>query len=87
MVRSLRSEYGNNVITLYSRERFPRRCCADGAGLTMEETIEFEALNALPPFDDSGNIAWAFEGEPTTRREKRWLELYMKQVRAKLTAS
>jgi hypothetical protein len=85
MMRSLRSEYCNNVVTLYPRARFPRRCCTDGAGLTMGETIEFEALDALPPFDDSGNIAWAFEGEPTTRREKRWLELYMKQVRAKLT--
>src|ERR1700694_5856291 len=41
-----------------------------GAGLTIGEIIEFEALDALPPFDDSGNIAWAFEGEPTTRREK-----------------
>jgi hypothetical protein len=58
MMRSLRSEYGDNV-TLSPRERFPRRRCpADIAGLTMEETIEFEALDALPPFDDSGNIAW-----------------------------
>jgi hypothetical protein len=52
-------------------------------GLTVEETIEFEAIDMLDPFDDSGNIAWTFEGEPTTLREKRWLELYMKQVRAK----
>jgi hypothetical protein len=85
MMRSLRSEYGNNVVTVYPGERFPRRCCTDGAGLTLEETIEFEALNTLPPFDDSGNIGWEFEGEPTTRREKRWLELYMKQDRARLT--
>ena len=84
MVRSLRSEYGNNVVTVYPGERFPRRCCTDGAGLTLEETIEFEALDALPPFDDSGNIGWEFEGEPTTRREKRWLELYMKRDRARL---
>jgi hypothetical protein len=34
--------------------------------LTTEETIECEALDALPPFDDSGNLAWTFEGEPTT---------------------
>src|ERR1700682_151003 len=40
-----------------------------GAGLTIGEIIEFEALDALSPFDDSGNIAWAFEGEPTTRRD------------------
>jgi hypothetical protein len=79
-VRSLPSEYVTNVVRFCPRER-----CRDGARLTIEETIEFEALDRLPPFDDRGNIAWAFEGEPTTRREKRWLELYMKQVRAKLT--
>jgi hypothetical protein len=45
----------------------------------MEEAIEFDALDALPPFDDSGNIAWSFEGGPTTPREKRWLELYLKK--------
>jgi len=60
-VRYLRSEYGKNVVTLCPRER-----CTDDVGLTIEETIEFEALDALPPFDDSGNIAWVFEGEPTT---------------------
>jgi hypothetical protein len=70
-VRSLRSEYGKNVVPFCPTER-----CT--VGLTIEETIEFEALDALPPFDDIGNIAWVFEGEPTTRREKRWLELYLK---------
>jgi hypothetical protein len=50
------------------------------SGLTMEETIEFGALDALAPFDDSGNIAWSFEGGPTTRREKRRLELYLKKA-------
>jgi hypothetical protein len=70
-VRSVGSEYGQNVATFSLKER-----CTDAAGLTTEETIEFEALDALPPFDDSGNIAWVFEGEPTTRREKRWLQLY-----------
>jgi hypothetical protein len=79
MVRSLRSEYGNNVVMLFPRERFPRRSHADIAGLTVEETIEFDELDALPPFDDSGNIAWAFEGGPITSREKRWLELYLKK--------
>ena len=73
-MRYLRSEYGKNVVPLCPRER-----CTDGVGLTIEETIEFEALDALPPFDDSGNIAWVFEGEPTTRREKRWLKLYVKK--------
>jgi hypothetical protein len=52
-------------------------------GLTVEETIEFEAFAVLDPFDKSGNIAWTFEGEPTTLLEKRWLELYMKHVRAR----
>jgi hypothetical protein len=50
-------------------------------GLTVQETIEFEVIEALPPFDENGKIAWTFEGEPTTRREKRWLELYRKQGR------
>jgi hypothetical protein len=74
MRRSLRSEFGNNVVTLCPIER-----AADGAGLTIDEAIEFEALDASPPFDDSGNTAWVFEGEPTTHREKRWLELYVKK--------
>jgi hypothetical protein len=52
-------------------------------GLTIEETIEFDAIDALPPFDDNGDIAWIFEGEPTTDREKRWLELYQKQLQAR----
>jgi hypothetical protein len=45
---------------------------------TIEEAIEFEMLDALPPFDDSGEIGWIFQGKPTSRREKRWLELYTK---------
>jgi hypothetical protein len=49
-------------------------------GLTVHETVEFEVIEALPPFDENGKIAWTFEGEPTTRREKRWLELYRKQA-------
>jgi hypothetical protein len=62
-----------------SEEKSPDRH-TDSAGLTMEETIEFGALDALAPFDDSGNIAWSFEGGPTTRREKRRLELYLKKA-------
>jgi hypothetical protein len=79
MVWSPRSEYKDNIVTFSPRGHFPRRCHVDSAGLTMEETIEFEALDALPPFDDSGNIAWSFEGGPLTSREKRWLELYLKK--------
>ena len=58
----------------HSPTRTPEPC----ATLTLEEAREFEMLDALPPFDDCGNVAWIFEGEPTTRREKRWLELYTK---------
>jgi hypothetical protein len=47
-------------------------------GLTSEEAIEFESLDALMPLDERGQIAWAFEGHPTTPREKRWLELFNK---------
>jgi hypothetical protein len=48
------------------------------SALTTEEAKEFEVLDALPPFDDCGNIGWIFEGEPTSPREKRWLELHTK---------
>lgn len=52
-------------------------------GLTAAETQEFETLDSLPPSDSSGNrIAWTFGGEPTTTREKRWLQLYTKHDEA-----
>ena len=51
-------------------------------GLSIEETVEFERLDALPPIDDEGHPTWILEGGPTTRREKRWLELYMKHAQA-----
>ena len=73
-MRSLPGDYVTNVVRFCPRER-----CREGARLTIEENIEFEALDALPPFDDSGDIAWVFEGEPTSCREKRWLELYAKR--------
>jgi hypothetical protein len=74
----------SNVVTLSragcgSRSEDERRCVA---GLSYEETIEFEALDAFPPLDAGGNVAWTFEGDPTTHREKRWLELYNKHDRA-----
>ena len=81
MKRSLRNGPYGNVVTL-SHKRFPRRDRARMnerralAGLTIDETFEFETLDALPPFDDAGNVGWIFEGAPTTWREKRWLELY-----------
>ena len=61
---------------------FPQeRCIVDAKGeqvligLTAAETSEFKTLDALPP-SDGGDIGWTFGGEPTTAREKRWLELY-----------
>lgn len=74
MARSLRSNTGRR-----SRLQENERCLA---GLSLEETIEFRALEAVPPLDDNGNVGWTFEGEPTTHREKRWLELYRKHERA-----
>ncbi len=48
-------------------------------GLTSAETQEFETLDSLSPSDDSGDrIAWTFGGDPTSSREKRWLQLYTK---------
>ena len=62
----------------HSRPRTPQPFST----LTIDEAREFEMLDALPPFDDYGNIGWIFEGEPTSRREKRWLELYTKLTAA-----
>lgn len=52
-------------------------------GLTSAETYEFETLDALAPSDSSGDrLAWTFGGEPTTGREKRWLQLYTRHDEA-----
>jgi len=52
-------------------------------GLTIEETFEFETLDSLPAFDNSGgHVAWHADGTATTTREKRWLELYAKHDEA-----
>jgi hypothetical protein len=52
-------------------------------GLSAEETREFETLDSLSPSDGSGNrITWTFGGDPTTSREKRWLELYTRHDEA-----
>ena len=52
-------------------------------GLTSAETHEFETLDSLSPSDDSGDrIAWTFGGDPTTSREKRWLQLYTRHDEA-----
>jgi len=39
------SEYGSKVVVLCRWLRLP---CTDGAEITIEETIEFEILKALP---------------------------------------
>jgi hypothetical protein len=52
-------------------------------GLTAAETQEFETLDSLSPSDDGGDhIAWTFGGDPTTNREKRWLQLYTRHDEA-----
>jgi hypothetical protein len=59
-------------------DQLPRRYFVDQVGrrvligLTVEETFEFETLDA----------AWGENGAATTTREKRWLELYSKHDQA-----
>lgn len=81
MARSIADESCNNLVQLdpQSRSSSCSQATRGVAGLTAEEAIEFEMLDALPPVDDDGNIAWVFEGGPTSEREKRWLELYQKK--------
>jgi len=91
MVRSFPGHASPNVIPLSSKAGVGRGCSFRQttrrlAGLSLEEATEFEALDALPPFDDDGNVGWTFEGDPTSHREKRWLMLYNKHVQA-LTAA
>lgn len=50
-------------------------------GLSTAETKEFRMLDALSP-SDGETIGWTFGGEPTTVREKRWLELYTRHNEA-----
>src|SRR4051812_30058968 len=70
-----------------SREIFSERFTIDQtgrrvlAGLSFEETREFETLDALPP-PEGERISWTFGGQPSTQREKRWLELYTRHNEA-----
>jgi hypothetical protein len=57
---------------------FLRTASRQSPGLTVAETIEFETLDALAPFDEHGQIAWFFEGLPISERERRWLALFNK---------
>jgi hypothetical protein len=84
MVRSLRIGSGDNLVTLFPGHR--SRPSGSLAGLTIEETNEFLALDEMNPVDDNGSIAWTFEGGPTSGRERRWLELYQKHQRARSDA-
>jgi hypothetical protein len=85
-VDTLSNVVTSNVVTLVPRANACARDAREDrpciAGLSYEETIEFEALDAIPPLDDDGNVVWPFEGEPVIHREKRWLELYRKHDRA-----
>lgn len=72
MSPSSRSEF-SDLIDL--SEHRSQKCLR---GLTIEETIEFELLDATAPFDDCGELAWDFEGQSKNDREKRWLALYNK---------
>jgi hypothetical protein len=68
---------------LTERHTIDEQGCRVLVGLSAAETQEFETLDSLPPSDISGNrIAWTFGGEPTTNREKRWLQLYTKHDEA-----
>ena|SRR5882757_5330786 len=67
------------------RDDWPRRYFVDDngnrvlIGLTIEETVEFEALDNGPALDKPGDRAACDEsGVPTSARERRWLELYSK---------
>jgi hypothetical protein len=72
---SRRPDSGNRVIAPKKwHSSKPQRL----PGPTVDEMTEFERLDALPPFDDNGQVAWTFEGQPTNGRERRWLELYAK---------
>jgi hypothetical protein len=78
----------------FPTDRFPRLYSIDKdghrvlAGLSVEETFEFETLDDLAPlFDMGGHIPWA-DTAPITSRERRWLELYLKHEEAwKLTVA
>lgn len=60
--------------------------CPRLTGLTERESREFALLDATPPVDDAGLIAWEFEGGPLNATERRWLELYEKHVAATKSA-
>jgi hypothetical protein len=64
----------------------PRRYCVDGegqrvlVGLTLQETLEFEALDELPA--DPTYTEAEGDGEPSGAQKQRWAQLYTKHERA-----
>ena len=55
-----------------TRDSFVGYHARELAGSPVKEAAEFAAIDALPPFDEAGNIARIFRGSPTTARENRW---------------
>ena len=73
----LQSKFPSN---LYSLNSVGERALI---GLTFQETIEFEELDAIPPVDEQGNLfPWPTEGRCLPPSEDRWLELYEKHMAA-----
>jgi hypothetical protein len=62
----------------YSLDRMRRRVLA---GLTSEETTEFELLDAQLPFD--GKPVWPSQEWSLSPKEQRWLELFQKMEHAR----
>ena len=65
--------------------QLPRRYFVDNnarrvlVGLTIEETLEFEALDNLMALDESGtHLVYDDRGLPARTPESRWVELYVK---------
>ena len=54
-------------------------------GLSAEETLEFERLDAREPLDHRGKpIPWYAQSDAIRRSEDRWFELYRKHEDARL---
>jgi hypothetical protein len=71
---------GEIVLTsrLYTLDKKRRRVLA---GLTPEETTEFELLDAQLPLD--GKPAWRHSELPLSPKEQRWLELFRRTEAAR----
>jgi hypothetical protein len=68
---------------MYTLDKKRRRVLA---GLTPEETTEFELLDAQLPLD--GKPVWRPSDLPLSPKEQRWLELFRRmEAERKLTAA